>query len=85
MIVDVMGEEKDINENLLDNSNSSSVEKHKIFKEITTVVNELKDRKKTAYKEDEYNHLCKERSILLSEVVFNSCVTELNLLHMKKS
>lgn len=85
MIVDVMGEEKDINENLLDNSNSSSVEKHKIFKEITTVVNELKDRKKTAYKEDEYNHLCKERPILLSEVVFNSYVTELNLLHMKKS
>lgn len=85
MIVDVMGEEKDINENLLDNSNSSSVEKHKIFKEITTVVNELKDRTKTAYKEDEYNHLCKERSILLSEVVFNSYVTELNLLHMKKS
>ena len=85
MIVDVMGEEKDINENLLDNSNSSSVEKHKIFKEITTVVNELKDRKKTAYKEDEYSHLCKERSILLSEVVFNSYVTELNLLHMKKS
>ena len=80
-----MGEEKDINENLLDNSNSSSVEKHKIFKEITTVVNELKDRKKTSYKEDEYNHLCKERSILLSEVVFNSYVTELNLLHMKKS
>ena len=57
MIVDVMGEEKDINENLLDNSNSSSVEKHKIFKEITTVVNELKDRKKTAYKEDEYTLL----------------------------
>ena len=85
MIVDVMGEEKDINENLLDNSNSSSVEKHKIFKEITTVVNELKDRKKTAYKEDEYNHLCKERSILLPEVVFNSYVTEPNLLHMKKS
>ena len=85
MIVDVMGEEKDINENLLDNSNSSSVEKHKIFKEITTVVNELKDRKKTAYKEDEYNHLCKEKSILLSEVVFNCYVTELNLLHMKKS
>ena len=80
MIVDVMGKEKDINENLLENSNSSSVEKRKIFKEITTVVNELKDRKKAAYKEDEYNHLCKERSILLSEVVLQR-----NSLHMKKS
>ena len=80
MIADVMGKENVINENLLESSNSSSVEKRKIFKEITAVVNELKDRKKAAYKEDEYNHLCKERSILLSEVVLQR-----NLLHMKKS
>ena len=41
---------------------SSCLEKGKIFKEITTVVNQLKDRKKAAHKEDVCNYLCKERS-----------------------
>ena len=40
-------------------------------------MNELKDRKKAAYKEDVYNYLWKGRSILLSEAVFKNCVTEL--------
>lgn len=39
-------------------------------------MNELKDRKKEVYKEDVYNYICKERSILFSEAVFNNYVTE---------
>lgn len=43
MMFDVSGKAKDISKNLLEN-NSSCLEKGKILKEITTVLNELKDR-----------------------------------------
>ena len=77
MTVDLLSKDKEIGGNLLESSNSSCLEKGTNFKEITTVVNELKDRKKTAYKEYIYDYLCKERSILLSEAVFNNYVTKL--------
>lgn len=47
MMVNVSGKAKDINKNLLE-KNSSCLEKGKILKEITTVLNERKDRKKVA-------------------------------------
>lgn len=40
-------------------------------------MNELTIQKKAAYKEDVYNYLCEERSVLLSEAVFNNYVAEL--------
>ena len=76
---------KHINENLLGNNNSSYLEKGKSFKAITTVVNKLKGRKKTTYKEHAHNYLCKERSILLSEVKLFLITTLLHLLRMEKS
>ena len=77
IIVNTLSKDQAIIKNLFENNNSSCFEKGTIFNEIATVVNELRIQKKAAYKEDVYNYLCKERSVLSSEAVFNNYVAEL--------
>ena len=79
MVADMQGKEKDVNckQIFIREQQLCCLKNGKIFKEIIAVVNELKDKKKAAYKTDVYNYLCKERSILLSEAVFDNDVTKL--------
>ena len=75
MMADVSISEKNRNESVSENNTNNRLDKSKIYTE--TVVIELKDRKKAAYKEDICNFLCKEKGILLSESDFNDYVTDL--------
>ena len=77
MMEDVSISAKNTNESVSENNSNNRLDKSKIYTEILTVVIELKDRKKAAYKEDICNYLCKEKGILLSESDFNDYVTDL--------
>ena len=82
MMADVSISEKNTNESVSENNSNNCLDKNKIYTETLTVVIELKDRKKAAYKEDIIIYV-KKKEFCYRNLI--SMTTLLTLLQMVKS